>query len=199
MSWPPPILSVNSSNEELCEPDWRSRISIPPLSELNDAYGEIKMMAIERILVPIDFSESSLKALDDAVEFSRPYEAELILLFVVERGFYESPLLVPDSGALLKHQARATEEKLEEMCRDLGKQGVKCRTLVEFGVAYQAIIEAANKAHANLIVISSHGRTGLAHVLIGSVAERVVQHAVCPVLVIHTLRRPKRLTGTRKR
>lgn len=85
------------------------------------------------------------------------------------------------------------------MCRDLGKQGVKCRTLVEFGVAYQAIIEAANKAHANLIVISSHGRTGLAHVLIGSVAERVVQHAVCPVLVIHTLRRPKRLTGTRKR
>lgn len=199
MSWPPRILSVNSSNEELCEPDWRSRISIPPLSELNDADGEIKMMAIERILVPIDFSESSLRALDDAVEFSRPYEAELILLFVVERGFYESPLLVPDSGALLKHQARATEEKLEEMCRDLGKQGVKCRTLVEFGVAYQAIIEAANKAHANLIVISSHGRTGLAHVLIGSVAERVVQHAVCPVLVIHTLRRPKRLTGTRKR
>ncbi len=108
MSWPPRILSVNS-NEELCEPDWRSRISIPPLSELNDAYGEIKMMAIERILVPIDFSESSLKS-NDAVEFSRPYEAELILLFVVERGFYESPLLVPDSGALLKHQARATEE-----------------------------------------------------------------------------------------
>src|ERR1700691_5908448 len=74
------------------------------------------MMAIERILVPIDFSESSLSALDEAVEFSRPYEAELILLFVVERGFYESPLLVPDSGALLEHQAGATEEKLEEMC-----------------------------------------------------------------------------------
>ena len=69
MSWPPRILSVNS-NEELCEPDWRSRISIPPLSELNDAYGEIKMMAIERILVPIDFSESSLRALNEAVEFA---------------------------------------------------------------------------------------------------------------------------------
>ncbi|MFZ0247149.1 MAG: universal stress protein [Candidatus Binatus sp.] len=179
--------------------EWRTRISTSRLSELNDACGEIKMMAIERILVPIDFPESSLKALDDAVEFSRPYEAELILLFVVERGFYESPLLVPDSGALLEHQARATEEKLEEMCRSLGKQGVKCRTLIEFGVAYQAIIDAANKVHANLIVISTHGRTGLAHVLIGSVAERVVQHAVCPVLVIHTLPKPKRPVGTRSR
>ena len=51
------------------------------------------MMAIEKVLVPIDFSEPSLRALDEAVEFSRPYDAELILLSVVERGFYESPLL----------------------------------------------------------------------------------------------------------
>ena len=157
------------------------------------------MMAIERILVPIDFSESSLKALDEAVEFSRPYEAELILLFVVERGFYESPLLVPDSGALLQHQARATEEKLEKLCRSLGERGVKCRTFVEFGVAYQAIVEAAKKVHANLIVISTHGRTGMAHFLIGSVAERVVQHAACPVLVIRTLEKPKRSVATRPR
>src|SRR5271163_859106 len=103
------------------------------------------MMAIERILVPIDFSGPSLRALDEAVEFSRPYEAELILMFVVERGFYESPLLVPDSGALLEHQAGATEEKLGEMCRSLRKQGVKCRTFVESGVAYQAIVEVARK------------------------------------------------------
>ena len=75
------------------------------------------MKVIERILVLIDFSAFSLKALDEAVEFSRPYETELVLLFVVELGFYESPLLVPDSEALLKHQARATEEKLEEICR----------------------------------------------------------------------------------
>jgi len=157
------------------------------------------MMAIERILVPIDFSQSSLKALDEAVEFSRPYEAELILLFVVERGFYESPLLVPDSGALLKHQARAAEENLEEICKSLGKRGVTCRTVVASGVAYQAIVETAKRVHANLIVISTHGRTGLAHISIGSVAERVVQHAACPVLVIRTLEKPKRLVGARSR
>ena len=137
-------------------------------------------MAIERILVT---------ALDEAVEFSRPYEAELILRFVVERGFYESPLLVTDSGAVLEHQARAAE-KIEEICRSLGKCGVKCRAIVEIGVGYQAIVEAVKKVHANLIVISTHGRTGLAHVLSGSVAERVVQHAVCTVLVSQPCRSP---------
>ena len=145
------------------------------------------MTKLERILVPIDFSEPSLKALDEAVEFSRPYGAELILMFAVERSYYESPILVPDSGALLEQQARAAEEKLEEICRGLGKRGVKCRTLVEFGVPYQAIVDAAKKVNASLIVMSTHGRTGLAHVLIGSVAERVVQHAGCPVLLLRGL------------
>jgi nucleotide-binding universal stress UspA family protein len=145
------------------------------------------LLAIERILVPIDFSPPSLKALDEAVEFSRPYEAELIIMFAVERPFYESPLLEPDSGALLEHQARAAEEKLEEICKRLGKRGVTCRTLVEFGVAYQAIVDAAKKVNANLIVMSTHGRTGLAHVLVGSVAERVLQHASCPILLLRNL------------
>ncbi len=145
------------------------------------------MMAIERILVPIDFSAPSLKALDEAVEFSRPYGAELIVMFAVERSYYESPLLVPDSGALLEHQARTVEEKLEEICRSLGKRGVSCRTLVEFGVAYQAIVDAAKKVDASLILMSTHGRSGLAHVLIGSVAERVVQHACCPILLFRNL------------
>lgn len=145
------------------------------------------MLAIERILVPIDFSPPSLKALDEAVEFSRPYEAELIVMFVVERPFSESPLLAPDSGVILEDQARAAEEKLEEICKSLGKRGVPCRTLVEFGVAYKAIVDAAKKVNANLIVMSTHGRTGLAHVLVGSVAERVLQHASCPILLLRNL------------
>jgi nucleotide-binding universal stress UspA family protein len=104
------------------------------------------VVAIERILVPIDFSESSLKTLEEAVEFNRPYGAELIVMFAVERSYYESPLLVPESGTLLEHQARAAEEKLEEICRNLGVRGVRCRTLVEFGAAYQAIVDAAKRS-----------------------------------------------------
>jgi universal stress protein A len=144
------------------------------------------MMRIERILVPIDFSASSLKALEEAVEFSRPYGAELIVMFAVERGYYESPLLVPDSGAILERQARAAEQQLEEICRSLGKRGVRCRSLVEFGVAYQAIVDAAKKTEASLIVISTHGHNWLAHIVLGSVAERVLQHAGCPILLLRS-------------
>ncbi len=145
------------------------------------------MKAIKRILVPIDFSALSLKALDHAVEFSRPYSAELILIFVVERGYYESPLLVPDSGAILQHQADVAQARLEEICASLRAHGVNCQAIVEHGVVYKAIVDAAKRIQASLIVISTHGRTGLAHVLIGSVAERVVQHSACPVLTIRTL------------
>ncbi len=125
-----------------------------------------------------------MKALEEAVEFSRPYDAELIVMFAVERTSYESPLLEPDAGAVLENQAQAAEEKLEEICRSLGKRGFSCRALVEFGVAYEAIVTAAEKVKADLIVMSTHGRTGLAHVLIGSVAEKVVQHASCPILLL---------------
>jgi universal stress protein A len=149
--------------------------------------GAKRIMVIERILVPIDFSPPSLKALDEAVEFGRPYKAELILMFAVERGYYESPLLVPESGAILEHQGKAAREKLEEICREVCMRGINCRAIVEAGVAYKAIVDMAKRIKASLIVISTHGRTGLAHVLIGSVAERVVQHSACPVLTIRTV------------
>jgi universal stress protein A len=145
------------------------------------------MMAIERILVPIDFSAPSLKALDEAAEFSRPFNAELILMFVAERRFYESSVLVPDSGAILQHEAEVAQARLEEICTGLRARGINCRAIVEGGVAYKAIVDTAKRIKASLIVISTHGRTGLAHVLIGSVAERVVQRSACPVLTIHTL------------
>lgn len=156
-------------------------------------------MKIERILVPVDFSVPSLKALEEAVEFSRPYRAELIVMFAVERGFHESSLLVPDSSAILESQAKAAEDKLEEICRGFGARGITCRTMVEFGVAFQAIIDAAKRIEASLIFISTHGHTGLSHVLIGSVAERVVQHSACPVLTVHTLTPPRRRGGPQSR
>jgi universal stress protein A len=145
------------------------------------------MTAIERILVPIDFSAPSLRALDEAVEFSRPYNAELILMFVVERRYYESPVLVPDSGAILQHQAEIARDRLEKICTRLRGGGINCRAIVEGGLAYKVIVDTAKRIKASLILISTHGRTGLPHVLIGSVAERVVQHSACPVLTLRTL------------
>ena len=139
------------------------------------------MMAIERILVPIDFSPPSLKALDDAVEFSLPYEARLIVMHVVERASFEAPPA---------KQKEAAAAKLAQIQRRLTQRGIDCRTLVRSGVPYKTIIDEAKKVDANLIVISTHGRTGLAEFLIGSVAERVVRGSPCPVLVIRTLPQP---------
>ncbi len=148
------------------------------------------MMAIERILVPIDFSPPSLRALDDAVEFSLPYEAQLNIVHVVERGFYGSPLLVTNPRVLGEKERKAAERRLSRLAQEIGKRGVESKTLVCFGVADKAILNAAEKIKANLIVMSTHGRTGLAHVLLGSVAERVIRGASCPVLVIRTLPQP---------
>jgi universal stress protein A len=153
------------------------------------------MMAIERILVPIDFSPSSLRALDEAVEFSRPYEAQVVVMFVVERGYYGSPLLVPDPKVIGAKLEKAATARLSRIQQQLERRGVDCRTVVRFGVAYQAILDEAEKINANLIVIATHGRTGIAHFLLGSVAERVIRGASCPVLVIRTVARPRAKKG----
>ena len=150
------------------------------------------MMSIERILVPIDFSQPSLRALDDAVEFSRPYEARLTILYVVERGLYGSPLLVTDPRVLGEKERKAAEKRLARLAQQIGKRGIECNTLVRFGVAYAEILATARRIKADLIILSTHGRTGLAHVFIGSVAERVVREATCPVLTIRNIVRSPR-------
>jgi nucleotide-binding universal stress UspA family protein len=139
------------------------------------------MMMIERILVPVDFSTQSLRALDDAVEFSLPYEAQLIIMNVVERATFELPPA---------KEMEAAAAKLAQIQGRVRGRGIHCRTLVRSGVPYKTIIDEANKIKANLIVISTHGRSGLAEFLIGSVAERVVRGSLCPVLVIRTLPLP---------
>ncbi len=139
------------------------------------------MMAIERILVPVDFSPPSLRALDDAVEFSLPYEAQMIVMNVVERARFELPPA---------KEMEAAAAKLAQIQRRLTRRGIHCRILVRSGVPYKTIIDEANKIKASLIIISTHGRSGLTEFLIGSVAERVVRGSPCPVLVIRTLPLP---------
>lgn len=142
------------------------------------------MIAIERILVPVDFSPPSLRALDEAVEFGRPYEAEIIVLCVLERDYHTPAALVPDPRAFLQAQTREAEARLAQIAARLKRENIKYRTVIEFGVPYQVIVESAKHLKADLIVMSTHGKTGLAHVLLGSVTERVVQHAACPILLL---------------
>ena len=142
-------------------------------------------MRIKRILVPIDFSANSLDALAYALQLTQPFGADLLLLHVVEPVYVTDPNVgSADLTTLLDEQLRSAGAQLARIGADLRRQGQRVRTLVECGVPAQIIVDVATNSAADLIVIATHGRTGLSHMLIGSVAERVVRLADCPVLTV---------------
>jgi len=157
-------------------------------------------MTIKRILVPVDFSTSALRALDYAVDFAKPLKAELTVLFVIEPIYYAMPDLAggPMISGLIDEQQRSGRVQLTRLQQRYAKRRVKVRALLQTGTPYQAIVDTARRQKADLIVMGTHGRTGMAHLLMGSVAERVVRIAACPVLTLHpgTTRRP---TAARRR
>lgn len=142
-------------------------------------------MTIRTILVPTDFSAPSRKGLRYAVDLAERFGARIILLNVVEQlgatpDFAYNPLVLPNE------QVEANAKKhLDKFRQDeaLSDELVE-RTLVRSGVPYSEICSAARTLKCDLIVIATHGYTGLKHVFMGSTAERVVRHAQCPVLVV---------------
>jgi len=143
------------------------------------------LLPVKSILVPLDFSPSSKKALDYAVEFARQFKAKLTLLHVVEPvatpDFASSFPLVMEDDKLMA----AAKNELERAVKSARiPRGVVEKVLVRFGRSFHEIADAARTRKVNLIIISTHGYTGLKHALLGSTTERVVRHASCPVLVV---------------
>ncbi len=152
-------------------------------------------MRIKRILLPTDLSKASLPALKLAAEFAKAFQAELVLLFVVEPFYTSGDILSAGAVAsVVEAQNKTAGAALAREVARLGKLGVRARSIVVEGTAAATIVERAREGSADLIIIGTHGRTGFSHVFIGSVAERVVQAAGCPVL---TVRSPAKQT-TRK-
>lgn len=151
-------------------------------------------MTIKRILVPTDFSDHSLKALDYAIDFARSQaRVEIVLLHVIEPIRYTR--FVGEISVAMEQQREEAAEQIAALEKRARERHARCRSEVQFGVPYQEIVEAAEKSRADLIIIATHGTTGLAHLLLGSVAERVVQMAKCPVLIVRSaqvLERPAR-------
>ena len=142
-------------------------------------------LRIKSILVPLDFSPSSKKALDYAVIVARQFKAKLTFLHVVEPAgtpdFAASFSLVMEDDKLMV----AAKKELENvMVAAQVPRGLVEKILVRFGRSFHEITEAARTRKADLIIISTHGYTGLKHALLGSTTERVVRHASCPVLVV---------------
>lgn len=157
--------------------------------------------ALDTIFVPVDFSASSLKALDFAVALARRMGTSIMLLHALAPVYvsvkFDSPRLRP-----LRAQAfQDAKRGLATLSKRLVRRHVPVRHQVLKGVAHAVIIEAASKAKADLIVMGSEGRSGVNRFLVGSVAERVFRHAHCPVLIVRDQHRkllPKRSGDLRK-
>ncbi|HZO82998.1 MAG TPA: universal stress protein [Candidatus Binataceae bacterium] len=139
-------------------------------------------MKLRRILVPTDFSAASLRALDYAVDFARSPDIELLLINVVEP--IRNTRFIPDVSALLENRRSEAAEQLSRLEARIKQRHRKCRSEVHFGIPYEVIPNVAKKSKADMIIIATHGHTGLRHLFLGSVTERVVRLAQCPVLTI---------------
>jgi universal stress protein A len=144
-----------------------------------------KAMDIRHILAPTDFSDYSTKALSDALELARTFGATLSLLHVLEPSPYLGEFTPPTMGAdLLGDLERQASAELARVLPEAQAATIAVTRAVVMGSPSQRIVETAAAEHVDLIVMATHGRTGLSHLLIGSVAERVVRTAPCPVLTI---------------
>ncbi|MCR9201236.1 MAG: universal stress protein [Planctomycetaceae bacterium] len=151
------------------------------------------MICMRKILAPTDFSENSTPALETAVELARQFDAQLLLLHVVddigvhamemEMGAYS------DGGYDLLEAEKRAAERLEKIALPGDVSGRASRHTMIAGPS-EGICRFASEQAADVIVLSTHGRTGLARWVMGSVAEHVVRKSPCPVLTVHPEGRP---------
>ena len=144
------------------------------------------MELIKKILVPIDFSDYSKKALQYTVTFAKQFNAELCLIYVIEPVIYPADLsmgqvVIPQTEIDLSTKSR---QELESLAKTEIGSLLKYEIIIKNGKPFMEIIETASEIDADLIIISTHGHTGVEHLLFGSTAEKVVRKAPCPVLTI---------------
>ena len=143
------------------------------------------MKEIHKILVPVDFSDHSQLALDEAIEFARAFGAEVHLLHsyhVLPQTVSPYGIVVPDT---YEHDVRmAALQRLSEWRDRVSAAGCKVQEHITASFPSEAIVELGERIGVDLIVMGTRGLTGFKHVLLGSVAERTVRTARCPVLTV---------------
>lgn len=141
-------------------------------------------MTIQHILVPVDFSGYAEQALEYAIGLARKLSARLTLVHAISMV----PIGVVDGGSTLPYSyiqdlEAEVQRTMETYLQRVQQAGLEGTVLVLHGVPFQSIVDTARDHNVDLIVMGTHGRTGLAHMFLGSVAEKVVRLAPCPVLV----------------
>jgi len=143
-------------------------------------------MQINTILFPTDFSQGARVAMDHAVSLARDYNAKLILLYVIQdisvsEWYIPSSLSVAD---LVEDMQKSAWQEMEGWAAEVSSKIEDIEKIVLRGVPFVEIVKIAREKSADLIVIGTHGWTGIDHILFGSTAEKVVRKSPCPVLTV---------------
>jgi nucleotide-binding universal stress UspA family protein len=148
---------------------------------------EAAMLKMQRILCPVDFSEFSERAYEYALSFARHFGAKLFVQHVTEPvvvlpRVYVSPALIDQVYA---EQHAGAEEKVKELTAKHSRDGVESEVVLERGPVADTILQFVKDQDIDLIAMGTHGRRGLDRIVVGSVTERVLRNARCPVLAVH--------------
>jgi universal stress protein A len=144
------------------------------------------MFPLKKILCPTDFSEPSLKGVEAAAEFAATYSGEVMLIHVIPPAHTLTPPAIP-SGKVLEYYedlSRFAQKSLDDLIDEKFSQDVSVSSRVVQGNPSDEIVRIASEEKVSLIVIATHGATGWRRFMFGSVAEKVVRMAGCPVLTI---------------
>ena len=147
-----------------------------------------KYVGFKRIIVPIDFSDCSKRALEYAAATARAHSSKLTILHVFEESFVKPYVNAANSeeeaNEIIKEIERVNDSKYDEFLKTIGLEGVDYEKLLIKGIPETEIVEIAMEQQANLIVMGTHGRSGIKHLLIGSTAEEVVRTVHCDIIIV---------------
>jgi nucleotide-binding universal stress UspA family protein len=144
------------------------------------------MIELQRILVPTDFSEPSGVAVQYAKALADAFGASIHVLHVMEDPFINAPIsegYVPPAH-LFEEFERAARNRLDEVLTSAEQAKYRAKRVIKSGTPFVEIVRYAKGAEIDLIVMGTHGRGTIAHMLMGNVAEKVVRKAPCPVLTV---------------
>jgi len=142
-------------------------------------------IALLRIMVPLDFSDHSKKALRYALRFAEQFGAELEVVHVVTPIIFADGMIPPvEMEDLSRETEKHARSELEKIATADGTEHVTVKATVLQGEPYDEIVNHAAESQTDLLLIATHGRTGLQHFLLGSNAEKILRHAPCPVMVV---------------
>jgi nucleotide-binding universal stress UspA family protein len=162
---PCPVLTVSAQGK----PRWKNRVS---------------RLQLRKVVVAIDFSETSAQALPYAASMAERFGAEVILLHVIQPPAPTSPYSPSDLEIAVYAMKRRATAQLSQLSEEVFDGNVVTRIVVRLGTPYDEITKAAKRLGTDMILLTTHGYTGLKHALLGSTAERVLRYAPCPVLVV---------------